>query len=96
MTEHALKIDPNSSDAHNLKGMVLTQAGRFEEALDNFNKGLSLKSNDAFLLNNRGFVHLINRRLTDALQDIDESIVINPENPWAYRNKAIYYFFFWR
>ena len=30
-------------------------------------------------------------RLSDALHDIDQSILLDPDNGWAYRNKGIYY-----
>jgi tetratricopeptide (TPR) repeat protein len=72
--------------------MIYTDLQEYDNALNCFNKGLALKSNDAYLLNNRGYIHLLKNQPDVALKDINESIVIDPDNPWAYRNKAIYYF----
>jgi tetratricopeptide (TPR) repeat protein len=87
----AMKMDTDFANAYNVMGMVHTSLEDYQTALENFNRGLALKSNDALMLNNRGFVYLMIGDHERALKDINESIVINPDNPWTYRNKAIYY-----
>ena len=42
-------------------------------------------------MNNRGFIHLLNGELEKAREDIDQSIALDPENAWAYRNKGRWY-----
>jgi tetratricopeptide (TPR) repeat protein len=37
-------------------------------------------------------MRLLTNHPDKALEDINESILIDAENPWAYRNKAIYYY----
>ena len=52
-----------------------------DRALQYFNKGLSLEFNNAFILNNRGFLYLNKNDMPKALADINESMVINANNP---------------
>jgi tetratricopeptide (TPR) repeat protein len=54
-------------------------------------KALELKPNNAYFINNRGYLYLLKNDLTSALADIDRSISEDPYNAWAYRNKGIYY-----
>jgi tetratricopeptide (TPR) repeat protein len=42
-------------------------------------------------MNNRGFIRLMNGELDEAREDIDQSIALDPENAWAYRNKGRWY-----
>jgi tetratricopeptide (TPR) repeat protein len=52
---------------------------------------LRLRPRDPYFLNNRGYIRLMMGDMDAALSDIDESIVEDPGNAWAYRNKGIYY-----
>ena len=54
------------------------------------NRALDVVPNEPYFLNNRGFIYLEMDSLELALKDINQSILINPENGWAYRNKGIY------
>jgi tetratricopeptide (TPR) repeat protein len=92
LAAHAIEMDPSSVDALNVLGMNQLETEDYIAALENFNRGLELQYNHEYLLNNRGFVYLKLIEPEKALADINESIVINPENPWAYRNKGLYYF----
>jgi Flp pilus assembly protein TadD len=60
--------------------------------MDYIGKALALRPGDPYFLNNRGYVLLMMGRLPEALEDIDKSIVGDPRNAWAYRNKGIYYY----
>jgi tetratricopeptide (TPR) repeat protein len=52
---------------------------------------LRLKPNDPYFLNNRGYVFLMMGEKEQALADINQSIMTDPGNAWAYRNKGIYH-----
>ncbi len=43
----------------------------------------------AVALNNRGYVHLTMGERGKALKDIERSMELLPENPFAYRNRAL-------
>jgi tetratricopeptide (TPR) repeat protein len=83
-----LKEDPN---IYNLFSLIETEKGNHDLAMVWIKKALAVKPDDAYFLNNRGYLHLLNNDLPKALADIDQSIGEDPYNPWAYRNKGIYY-----
>lgn len=87
----ALEINARFTDAYNLLGLIMTETAQLDSAQYFFTRGLDTESNNAYILNNRGFVFLKQLKYSEALSDINESIVIDPDNAWAYRNKGIYY-----
>jgi tetratricopeptide (TPR) repeat protein len=50
-----------------------------------------LQPKDSYYLNNYGLIVFRKGDINSALKLINESIVINPDNGWAYRNKALVY-----
>jgi|TARA_B110000014_G_scaffold224116_1_gene182154 Flp pilus assembly protein TadD len=44
--EQALSLEPENPDLWNLKGMVLRSLGRYDEALDCYNKSLDIDPRD--------------------------------------------------
>ncbi|NQZ78168.1 MAG: tetratricopeptide repeat protein, partial [Ekhidna sp.] len=54
------------------------------------NRALDLVAGEPYFLNNRGFIHLEMNQPDKAIEDINRSIVLNPKNGWAYRNKGIW------
>jgi tetratricopeptide (TPR) repeat protein len=79
------------TDALNVLALTEAEVGETGKALEHINEALALSPNNAYYLNNRGYIFLLMGDDTKALEDIDRSIVLNTENPWAYRNKGIYY-----
>ena len=71
---------------------LLHLAGNYDQAMDYIEKALSLRPDDPYFLNNRAYVLLMTGKLPEALSEIDKSIVKDPLNAWAYRNKGIYYY----
>ena len=53
----AIKNNPNDPQAYNMRGSVLAQAGKTEEALADFNKAVSLDPNYGQAFANRGLSH---------------------------------------
>jgi tetratricopeptide (TPR) repeat protein len=82
----------NEPNAFNTLSLVEAETGNYGEALALIKKALDLKPSDAFYLNNRGYIYLMQNENEKALADINESITLDPYNAWAYRNKAIYFF----
>ncbi|MEQ8238275.1 MAG: tetratricopeptide repeat protein, partial [Cyclobacteriaceae bacterium] len=52
---------------------------------------LSIVPLEPYFLNNRGFLFLEIDSLTAAEKDINRSIILDPSNAWAYRNKGLLY-----
>lgn len=88
----ALGIDSLSSDAYNILGMIKAAMKEYQLAISYYDQGMKLKSNNAFILNNRGYVFMQLGEMEKAIEDINKSIVIDPDNSWAYRNKGIYFY----
>ena len=86
----ALEINPKESNAFNALALLRADQGRYSEALTLVEEALQIESFQPYFLNNRGYIRL---KLDDpkAVEDINKSIVIDPKNGWAYRNKALWY-----
>ena len=65
--------------------------GKYEEALQYFDKALQLEKEEPLTLNNRGFTRYKLNDLTGALEDINKSISLYPSNAFAYKNRALVY-----
>lgn len=87
----ALQSDPQEANAHNVYALLELDLGNENAALLHANHALSLKKDDPYFLNNRGWIFIKMNKLEDALKDIDKSIGEDPYNAWAYRNKGVYY-----
>lgn len=70
-------------------GLVLARQRVYEEALECFERALTLQPNHQQALKNRAltYVHLGHTR--EALVDLDRLIDLDPKNLWAYANRAI-------
>ncbi|MGB3464406.1 MAG: tetratricopeptide repeat protein [Cyclobacteriaceae bacterium] len=85
----AFARDNNNSNYYNIKALILMEQQNLTESIDVFNDGLYHHPEDAFLLNNRGYAYIMMDSIELADKDIDDSILKNPDNLWAYRNKGI-------
>ena len=63
----AIKRNPNDPQAYNMRGSVLAQAGKTEEALADFNKAISLDANYGQAFANRGSIYRQTKRLDQAM-----------------------------
>lgn len=84
----ARKSEP---DACNVLAMVETEAMNYTKAMEWIAKALAARPDDAFFLNNRGYLYLMTNDLPKAQEAIDQSIRLDPYNGWSYRNKGLYY-----
>jgi tetratricopeptide (TPR) repeat protein len=88
---NVLETGSEEPNAYNTLALLETAEGNHSLALDWINKALNKKPDDPFFLNNRGYIFLMIGQLQPALKDIDASIIGDPYNGWAYRNKGIFY-----
>ncbi len=91
--EKGYAINPNDLLILNNMSYYLGEVGRYEESIKYASKGLELNNvpNDlqSFLLNNRGYAYINLGKFTIGLQDINQSIAVNPNNSYSYFYRAL-------
>jgi tetratricopeptide (TPR) repeat protein len=79
----ALSLDPISEQSLNMRGMILTQLGRGDEAADSINRTLKQNPESAVSHANRGWSLLHQSKPKEALEHFRESLRLDPGNAWA-------------
>ena len=87
----AIKNNPSDPQAYNMRGSVLAQAGKTEEALADFNKAISLDPNYGQAFANRGLIYRKTKRFDQAMADYDRSLALDPNYAPAYLGRGIVY-----
>ena len=85
----AIKNNPNDPQAYNMRGSVLAQAGKSEEALADFNKAISLDPNFGQAFANRGLVYRKTNRLDQAMADYNRAIALDATYAPAYLGRGM-------
>jgi tetratricopeptide (TPR) repeat protein len=83
--------NPNDPQAYNMRGSVLGQAGRNDEALADFNKAISLDPNFGQAYANRGLIQRKTGKLDQALADYGKALELDPNYAVAYLGRGIVY-----
>lgn len=86
-----VELDVNDPNASNLQSLIHLENKNYLASMVEINRALDIVPDEPYFLNNRGFINLMMDSLDLALRDIDASILLNPKNGWAYRNKGIYF-----
>ncbi len=73
------------------RGMENSQAGRYDQALKDFNDALKLKPNDALLITYRGVVYYAKGQNDLAMKDFNRAIEIDPKGGKAYYQRGMIY-----
>lgn len=90
--EKAVKLVPPSNSVWNNLGFLYQGKGRHTEAIAIFDKTIiAIPDKAAFSFNNRAYSKLQIGQAKEALADVERSIEIYPENPYAFRNRALIY-----
>jgi tetratricopeptide (TPR) repeat protein len=87
-----LELNPNYKEVFvNRAYYVKAQNNDFEGAINDYNRFIELNAegNNAFAFNNRGFANYKLGNHSQALEDINSSIRIDPKNSYAFKNKAL-------
>lgn len=86
----ALQVDSEEANAYNALALLRADQGQYDKALKLVERALMIEPFEPYFMNNRGYIRL---KLDDtkAVEDINKSIVLDPKNGWAYRNKALWY-----
>ena len=88
---HTLRVTKDNYVAHHGLGLGLIAEGKTEEAIDHYNKTISIKPEFPNAYNNRGIVYGGLGQYKLALDDFDKAIRLKEDYAEAYYNKAVTY-----
>jgi Tfp pilus assembly protein PilF len=86
-----IRRNPNDPQGYNVRGTVFGRAGRYQEALADFDKALSLDPNYAQAYSNRALVHRQMKKFDLALADYNRAIAIDANYEPAYLGRGMLY-----
>lgn len=78
LSDAILQYDPRNAEAHNLKGLGLFKAHKFQEALESFNTAIALNSHLAEAYENRATLYVQMGKFDEAVQDSNAALRVNP------------------
>ena len=71
------------------RGMVFDNMGRFDKAIEDFDKAIALNPSYLDAYNNRGLVFEEMGKFDKAIEDFDKAIALNPSDPDPYYNRGV-------
>jgi tetratricopeptide (TPR) repeat protein len=83
------KLDPNPIDALNGKGWTLDKLGRYQEAIECYDKALEINPNHKNVLDSKGYTLINLDRYEEAIDYFNKALSIDPEFVDALENKKI-------
>jgi tetratricopeptide (TPR) repeat protein len=89
--EKVIRLDSTFEGGYCNLTFLYSNLGEYGKALDISNRLLSFKPDEAYALNNRGFIKYKMNDLEGALEDINNSISLLPGNSFAFKNRALIY-----
>lgn len=87
--EKATALSPRNAFAQNEKGLLLAQAGRYQEAIDAFKLALDDASDPATVYNNIGVLHALVGQHALALETFDQAVRKNPQASAAHIQRSV-------
>src|SRR6478736_196957 len=87
----SIRASPDDPVGYNMRGLALAQAGRTEQALDDFNRAIALRSDDAEALYNRGVLHQGERQYQSAIDDFSSAHGLVPQQVEPLLGRALSY-----
>ncbi len=88
---NVLEQFPNVPVAYNNRGEVYCEAEKYDLAMHDFNRALSLDPNNAKAYGNRGFIYAHQRKYTEAMTDLNNSLDLDDKNPLVWSNRGNLY-----
>ena len=80
MLQAAVKVDPNSAEAHNFLGSALSSTGRTQEAMEQFRIALSLRPDYPNARFNLGNALVKSGKLEEAIGEYKKILETNPDD----------------
>ncbi len=82
---------PNDPNAYNIRGAALGKAGRYDDAIADFNRALQINPRFAQAYANRGLVYRLKNDDANALADYNRALQVNPQYANAYVRRGNVY-----
>jgi tetratricopeptide (TPR) repeat protein len=93
--EKVLEIDSEHIDSRNVIGLIYQEQGKFDLALEEFNKGIAFEQSQpetsALCYRNRAVIYSNQEKFEEALSDYSKAIELNKLNPDGYVDRAYFY-----
>jgi serine/threonine-protein kinase len=90
--DRAVALDPTYAFARQLRGICLTDLGRFDEAAAEFRGALAVDPLSAAIRMNLGQVYLFARRPDEAVPHLRDALELNPALAYAHQQLGFAYF----
>ncbi|MFI5280822.1 MAG: tetratricopeptide repeat protein [Gemmatimonadales bacterium] len=87
--ERAVVLDPGNPDLHHLRGWILAEMLRYDEAILAYRQALALDPGLAATHEHLARVAIVQRRMSSALAELDTAIALEPGMDVAYARRAI-------
>ncbi|MFL6329200.1 MAG: tetratricopeptide repeat protein [Nitrososphaeraceae archaeon] len=84
-------MDPNNKNAINNKAALLVSLGKFDQAIQYYDKALSIDPNNVRAPINKGRSLSQLHRFEEAISNYDRTLKIDPQNTDAYLNKDFHF-----
>ena len=81
-------IESDSPDAWFSKGFELNNMGKYQEAIEAFDRVVDMDPSNTAAWNNKGYALINLGRYEDGLQACEKALEIDPNNVYAWNNKA--------
>jgi tetratricopeptide (TPR) repeat protein len=85
----AIKLNPQSIEAHHNLGLVLFQNGRIDEAIIEYQKAIAIDNDGLLFHNNLGNAFIKKGKIEEAINEFREVLRINPKHAGAHNNIAM-------
>jgi tetratricopeptide (TPR) repeat protein len=85
---YELEKFPNFYDVYVSRGITYMNMGYYQQAIGDFNRAVTLNSNNASVFNYRGAAYEKLGNYQQAIQDLDMAINLNPKELLAYYNRG--------
>ncbi|KRB57954.1 SIR2 family protein [Flavobacterium sp. Root186] len=91
IAQYLLTIDANNSDYYNFCGLSHRHLKQYNEALENYNKAIEIKSDEYAYYNNRANLYSEIIDYNNSILDWNNAIHLNPKDDSLYYSRALVY-----
>jgi tetratricopeptide (TPR) repeat protein len=89
--DHALELAPDLAAAHYFYGLTLKTDGRYDDALEHFRRAARSYPRDRVVRNQIGRIHFLKREFRLAVNELEKTLRIDPEDLEAHYNLMLAY-----